>query len=302
MKHPYRIREIAARAGLSEATVDRVLHQRGGVRESTAREVHQAIAALDREIPQSPAVPIDVIVPESMAAAVRQALETELPVVVRPRFHPVADAVEVLNRGRSQGVILTAPDTPEIIEAIGRAGVPVVTLGTDLPASKRVAFAGIDQADAGATAAYLVGQWLADRAGDVLVVRGTGADGEDERVAGFRAAMTARKLIEAAAVDQVLAGNSAIRAVYAPAGDTAGVVDAFAEQHRVYDVFVAHGLDAANAALLRAHKLSAVLHHDLRADVRQAGLTILRSQGVLPGPIHTQPAAVQVITPYNASL
>ncbi|GIF19627.1 LacI family transcriptional regulator [Actinoplanes tereljensis] len=295
MKHPYRIREIAARAGLSEATVDRVLHQRGGVRESTAREVHRAIAALGQE-----GFPIDVVVPENTADAVRLVLETELPVVLSPRFHPVAAAVDVLTRARSQGVLLTAPDTPEIVEAIGRAEVPVVTLGTDLPDSKRVAFAGIDQADAGATAAYLVGQWLADRAGEVLVVRGAGDDGEEERVAGFRAAMTARRLIEAAAVDQVLAGNPAIRAVYAPAGNAARVVDAYAEQHRIYDVFVAHGLDDTNAALLRAHKLSAVLHHDLRADVRNAGLAILRAQGALPGPVRSHPAAVQVITPFNA--
>ena len=49
MGHPYRIREIAAQAGLSERTVDRVLNNRGQVRESTAREVQQAIADLDRQ-------------------------------------------------------------------------------------------------------------------------------------------------------------------------------------------------------------------------------------------------------------
>src|SRR6185369_16740469 len=46
--HRYRVREIAQQAGLSEATVDRVLHGRPGVRASTAAEVEQAISDLDR--------------------------------------------------------------------------------------------------------------------------------------------------------------------------------------------------------------------------------------------------------------
>jgi LacI family transcriptional regulator, galactose operon repressor len=344
VKHPYRISEIAARAGLSQATVDRVLHQRGGVRESTVREVHRAIADLDRERsqarPSGPAVPIDVIVPAGVTTAVRGVLaelvesgELADPrtAVIRPRFHPAADAARVLTRSRAQGVLLSAPDTPEIVEAIAVAGMPVVTLGIDVPASKRVAYAGIDHADAGATAAYLVDRWLADRAGEVLVIRGGTDDGEPERTAGFRAAMTGRRLIEARTeadaeagaraeaeagvdagarvevvgraetVDRVLAGHPAIRAVYAPGGGgLTRVVRAFGAKNRNYDVFVAHGLDAESAALLRDHKLSAVLHHDLRTDLRHACLAVLRAQGLLPGPIRAHPSAVQVITPFNA--
>ncbi|MFI5897642.1 LacI family DNA-binding transcriptional regulator [Actinoplanes sp. NPDC051513] len=310
MKHPYRIREIARQAGLSEATVDRVLHGRGGVRESTAREVQQAIAALDREQAQArlagPAVPVDVVAlsPSRFTAALRQAFEAELPdlrpAVIKPRFHvgdqDVVAVLDRVGRSRSQGVILTAPDTPEIAEAVGQIGLPVVTLGVDLPESKRIAYAGISHPDAGATAAYLVEQWLADRAGDVLLTPSSSDLGADERAAGFRAEMAARapnrRLLESP--------GPSVRAIYAPApGGTTAVIETFAAEHRKYDVFVAHGLDASHADLLRAHKLSAVLHEDLRADVRHACLTILRAQGLLSGPVRPSPSAIRVITPFN---
>ncbi len=42
MPHPFPVREIARQAGLSEATIDRVLDARGGVRESTVGEVTAA--------------------------------------------------------------------------------------------------------------------------------------------------------------------------------------------------------------------------------------------------------------------
>ena len=38
MSHRYKVREIAQQAGLSDATVDRVLHNRPSVRESTRQQ------------------------------------------------------------------------------------------------------------------------------------------------------------------------------------------------------------------------------------------------------------------------
>ena len=47
MPHPFLIKEIAQQAGLSEATVDRVLNNRNGVRKHTAQRVKQAIDIVD---------------------------------------------------------------------------------------------------------------------------------------------------------------------------------------------------------------------------------------------------------------
>jgi LacI family transcriptional regulator len=336
VQHPYRIREIAAQSGLSTATVDRVLHERGGVRESTVREVRQAIADLDRQRSQvrlgGRTFMVDVVVqaPPRFSAAVKTALEAELPALrpalIRSRFHlldspAIGDLVAVLDRvarTKSHGVILKAPDVPEIAAAVAGLGVPVVTLVTDLPASRRVAYVGIDNRAAGATAAYLVEQWLADRAGDVLLVRGHGSfRGEDERESGFRTEMLrrapARRLLEvvdeedrANAVHvrtrELLAGNPSIRAIYslyAGAGGNTAVVDAFRAEGRRYDVFVAHDLDGENTALLRDHRLSAVLHHDLRQDMRRACQAVMQAQGAIPGRVRSNPSAILVITPHN---
>ena len=65
MAHPFLIKEIALQAGLSEATVDRVLNRRGGVRRHTAQRVKQAIRELNGQIEQAgltrAQIPIDVV-------------------------------------------------------------------------------------------------------------------------------------------------------------------------------------------------------------------------------------------------
>jgi LacI family transcriptional regulator len=340
VRHRYRLREIAAQAGLSLATVDRVLNERGGVRESTVREVFGAIEDLDRQRAQlrvgGRTFMIDVVVqaPPRFSAAVRSALEAELPAlrpaVIRARFHLLAssavpDLLAVLGRvarTNSHGVIVKAPDVPEVVAAVDvldRQRVPVVTLVTDLPSSRRVAYLGIDNRAAGATAAYLVEQWLGERPGDVLVVRGRGSyHGEDEREAGFRAEMRSRAphrrqvdvVDEEDRADVVHAGTRValaqhreirgVYSMYAGAGGNAAVIDAFRAAGRAYAVFIAHDLDGENTLLLRQGQISAVLHHDLRQDLRRACHAVLRARNVLPGPLRSNPSAIQVITPHNA--
>src|SRR4029450_1906780 len=110
--HPYSVREIARQAGLSEATVDRVIHRRRGVRQSTVDEVHRAIADLHRQRSQLRLTGrtffLDLVVdaPARFSAAVRAALESQLPLgrpgTFRARFHlaeapPLAELAATLD-------------------------------------------------------------------------------------------------------------------------------------------------------------------------------------------------------------
>lgn len=336
MPHPYRVREIAQQAGLSEATVDRVLNARPGVRPSTVAEVHRAVADLDRQRDQvslgGQTFLLDLVVqaPARFSSAVRAALESELPhlrpALLRARFHLREEAepeqlvavLDRLARRGSHGVLLKAPQDPQVVDAVGRLaglGVPVVTLATDLPTSRRVGYVGIDNRAAGATAAYLLTRLrTAPDSSVLMVISSTSFVGEEERELGFRRAMQetapGRRLVEVAgtdgldaatlqAVTAALTEDPTIDAVYSIGGGNAAVLEAFRRLGRTPAAFVAHDLDGDNTALLRQRRLTAVLHHDLREDMRTACRMVLQARGVLPGQPWSTPAQIQVITPYN---
>jgi len=89
-----------------------------------------------------------------------------------------------------------------------------------------------------------------------------------------------------------------IGAVYSIGGGNVATIRAFEKRGRSYRVFIAHDLDEDNRTLLRARKISAVLHHDLRADANLAGRMIIQSHGGMSR-VAPSMSAVRVVTPHN---
>ncbi len=332
----FSMKEISRQAGLSLATIDRVVHQRDGVGIASSKRVHQAIKELkqqgDLSIMRGRKFTIDIVMeaPERFSELVRQALEAELPHLqpaqFRCRIHQseylapkkIIAVLQNIGKRGSNGLILKVPDLVEIreaVDALATKNVPVVTLVTDIPLSKRIAYVGIDNQAAGQTAAYLVGSWLPKNPTSVLItVSSTGFSGEAERQSAFCNAL----LINASHLSPVIVSEGFgrdietsllvqtaiqkypdLKAVYSIGGANHAVLHAFEKANRQCDVFIAHDLDTDNRVLLRQNKINAVLHHDLRADMRRCFLYVMQANGALTRNIDQGKSALQVITPLN---
>ncbi|ANS42855.1 LacI family DNA-binding transcriptional regulator [Serratia inhibens] len=336
----FSIKQIAAQAGVSKATVDRALHQRGKVHQQTLRRIEQALQDLESQHHNSLAsgrtLPIDVVMhtPERFSRLVTEALCSQLgsfaPFRIQLRFHIFEQAntdelLQVLERCRNQGsygVILKVSDEQLLNDSVGllqQQGIPVVTIVTDLPQSRRIGYIGMDNRAAGRTAAYLLARWLPQQPQCVAVVIGSqGFRGEEERESGFRQWLRERaahlSVVDISGgmgvhaptlqrVTETLLRYPDIHAVYSVGGGNSAIVEAFSRQQRRLAVFIGHDLDHENRQLLAQERIDAVIDHDLQRDARSAFQTILQYHGFLPGSIVTHEfSRVSVVTPFNLAM
>ncbi|MCW5633836.1 MAG: LacI family DNA-binding transcriptional regulator [Rubrivivax sp.] len=215
MPNPLTITQIAEAAGVSTATVDRVLNNRPGVNPGTVQKVRDAVTALGggapvRGRPRStsnyrfgfvlPATrrgffdAVDRVIAQA-AGEFRHQHITEithrLPVEAAPFAAELAKLTDL------DGVALLAPDLPPVKLAINelvRAGVHVVTLFSDVPGSMRETTIGADNRAAGRTAGLLLGRSLPRSGGTVaaLLSPATRYAAEIDRRIGFQQVLEER--------------------------------------------------------------------------------------------------------------
>jgi LacI family transcriptional regulator len=209
------LQDVARTAGVSLATVDRVMNGRPGVHADTIERVQAAVDLLkyrpDRLaarlargrdhrfrflLPLGTNAFMQALKREIEAAAETFAYEhVHLDVVHVDVFDGdvLAAALEDL-RGESDGVAVVALDHPSVREAIddlADAGTTVVTLVSDAPRSRRAHYVGIDNSAAGRTAASLLGRFLGRHGGKVGIIAGSIALRDHiERQLGFSQVMS----------------------------------------------------------------------------------------------------------------
>ncbi|PKM51971.1 MAG: LacI family transcriptional regulator [Firmicutes bacterium HGW-Firmicutes-7] len=205
------IKQIAALANVSIGTVDRVLHNRPGVRPEKREEIERIAGELGYQ-PNIPAkalafrkkpVTIGVIVYEhyhpyaetiikGIKAAEKELKDFGVKVeILSMNEHLATEQIKILDLLIKQGVsgiIIRPIDDPIICDKINEAtnaGIPVITYNSDIDNSNRLCFIGQNLYKSGEVAAELLGK-IMNKTGKVAILTGfLKVKAHNERIKGF---------------------------------------------------------------------------------------------------------------------
>ena len=204
-------KDLAKAAGVSLATIDRVLNARSGVRQATVDRVQKAIKEIDyvrdmaaANLARSKEYRLVFLLPDhddEFIDLVREAISeantsmaherTNVSIIRAPSNNPhrIAHALDNLSSDQVDGVAIMAPETPQVRDSIARLdarGIAVVAFVSHQPTAENAYYVGINNQAAGRTVAQLMGRFTGDRQGSVLVLTETmqSRDSQERRL-GF---------------------------------------------------------------------------------------------------------------------
>jgi LacI family transcriptional regulator len=310
------LQDVAREAGVSLATVDRVVNRRDGVRGPTVARVETALAKLGyradaaaTRLARNLSFRFAFILPigantfmTNLAEQVRRTADwlasqrAFIDVLHVDVFDPDALANALTSLPPSyHGVGTVALDHPMVraaIDELANRGIPVVTLVSDAPRSRRLHYVGIDNPAAGRTAATLMGRFLRGRRGTIGVIAGSLVlHDHAERQFGFLQILSSEypdlaplSAVEGrddnertrAAAASLLARQPDLVGLYSVGAGNRGIAAALEESGRARDiVWIAHELTVHTRALLLRGVIDAVINQDAGHEARSAARVLL---------------------------
>lgn len=217
------IKEIAEQAGVSRGTVDRVLHNRGGVKPEIEAKIKQIaeqnafrmnkagrMLAVRKQpltigcfIPGEGNLFFDDVIRGYMAAQ-EELADYGITLKIKnirgfdPQRHKAA--IQGLLDEGCKALCLTTLDAPDVcafVDEIISGGIPVIAVNTDIPNTKRICYIGSDYYKGGKTAAHLLAKVLPDTNTPLKIAVFTGSrkiKGHNERISGFIDGLNAYKV------------------------------------------------------------------------------------------------------------
>ena len=309
------ITDIAARAEVSTATVDRALNGRGGVSAANRQRVFMAAKELgylpteDKvTLPSRPAH-LEFFIPfgrsefmHNLASTIRD-FAAHLPLVASCTIHPLAGlSPEALVKAiektalKTSGVGLITVDHPitrNAIRQLSEAGVRVITIASDVLSTPRSAYVGVDNRVAGRTAGLVMGRMAGAAKGSLGLFLGSRAyHGHEERENGFRAVINEQfpglKLLPAIETDEdssrsygsasrLLRSRADLVGLYCIGAGRSGIARAVSEVGRPRPFVIFHDLTDRTRAFLAEDLIDVVIDQNARLTGEQAVIRLLGS-------------------------
>ena len=333
------VHDIARAAGVSLATVDRVLNARPGVRATTVGKVREAVETLGyvrdvsaANLARQRQYRFVFVLPDGQGqfhAALRDAVtdtarglaadrvEVVSRLVPEGDAHAIARELALLDPKRIDGVAIMAHETPQLRDAIAHLkehGIPVVAFVSDLPNTDCADFVGVNDRAAGRTAATLMGRFCGGKGEIVVVTSSLQARNSLERRLGFDEViaseypdMAVLPTIEshgdadrmAEILRCLLERRPGIAGVYSIATGTRALVQALPPPSQRTLVAIVHELTPFARASLLSRHLDAVITQDVGHLARSA-VRILRSRcDGLPKIIQQERIRIEIILREN---
>ncbi|MHA1158789.1 MAG: LacI family DNA-binding transcriptional regulator [Alphaproteobacteria bacterium] len=270
--------DIARTAGVSLATVDRVLNNRPGVRDDTATRVRAVVRSLDYR-------------PDRSAARLARGERHRFCFVLPTGDNQFMEALAT--------IALDHPAVRQAIDDLAAAGTDVVTLVSDTPEAARVHFVGIDNLAAGRTAASLLGRFTRGDGGKVGLIAGSLALRDHiERRMGFEQVMerdfphlTVLPIREGRdesgrvqeLANAIISDHDDLVGFYCVGAGVDGLVAALEAADQLEDVvLIAHELTAATRRHLLRGAIDAIINQDAGHEVRSAVRLLLAAREKTP--------------------